>query len=208
MKATRIQFLGTLALVGGALQGCQPKPHVAIEPPSLRAAGGPTRTDDPAGSRAAFLAAYPVFMHPRCLNCHPIGNTPLQGDDSHPHAQEVQRGLDGKGLFGLKCATCHQWKNLPGDHMPPGHPEWHLPPAEMPMVFEGKSAAQLARQLKDPRQNGGKTLDEIVRHSAEDSLVATGWNPGDGRTKAPLTQAEFGRLMREWVDKGAAVPED
>ncbi len=42
-------------------------------------------------ARAAFLAAYPVFMHPRCLNCHPMAEAPLQGDDSHPHAQNVQR---------------------------------------------------------------------------------------------------------------------
>jgi len=76
------------------------------------------------------------------------------------------------------------------------------------MVFEGRTAAQLARQLKDPEQNGGKTLEEIVRHSAEDSLVATGWNPGDGRSKPPLTQEEFGRKMREWVEKGAAIPDE
>jgi hypothetical protein len=127
---------------------------------------------------------------------------------AHPHLQNVKRGPDGKGVYSMKCANCHQWKNLPGERMPPGHPEWHLPPAETPMVFEGRTAAQLARQLKDPEQNGGKTLEEIVRHSAEDSLVATGWNPGDGRSKPPLTQEEFGRKMREWVEKGAAIPDE
>ncbi len=90
--------------------------------------------------------------------------------------------------------------------MPPGHPEWHLPPANNRMVFEGKTPSELARQLKDPQQNGGRTLDEIVRHVAEDSLVATAWNPGEGRTKPSLTQQEAGRKLREWVDQGAAVP--
>jgi cytochrome c5 len=162
---------------------------------------------DEAASRAAFLAAYPVLMHPRCMNCHPKGDAPLQGDDSHIHAQNVRRGPDGKGLFAMKCANCHQLKNLPGPNMPPGHPEWHLPPANMPMVFEGKTPGQLARQLKDPKQNGGRTLEQIIHHSAEDSLVASAWNPGEGRSKPPLTQAEFGKKIREWIEKGAAIPE-
>jgi hypothetical protein len=29
----------------------------------------------------------------------------------------------------------------------------------MRMVFQGKTPAELARQLKDPKQNGGKTLE-------------------------------------------------
>src|SRR5258706_8791030 len=137
----------------------------------------PSAQRDDAGSRAAFLAAYPVFMHPRCMNCHPKGDMPLQGEDSHIHAQNVQRGPDGKGLYAMKCANCHQFKSLPGENMPPGHPAWHLPPVNMPMAFEGKTPAELAGQLKDPKQNGGRTLEQIIHHSAEDSLVATAWNP-------------------------------
>src|SRR5882672_10047720 len=90
--------------------------------------GATKHTPDEAASRAAFLDAYKVFMHPRCMNCHPAGNAPLQGDDSHLHAQNVQRGSDGKGLYALKCANCHQEKNLPGANMPPGNLTWHLPP--------------------------------------------------------------------------------
>src|SRR5688572_11603649 len=48
-------------------------------------------------SAQAFIKAYRVFMHPRCMNCHPVGDAPLQGDDSHIHAQNVTRGPDGKG---------------------------------------------------------------------------------------------------------------
>jgi hypothetical protein len=192
--------VGALVFVTQACQTKDAKPLVA----EIQTA--PTQRDD-AGARAAFLAAYPVFMHPRCMNCHPKGDAPLQGEDSHVHTQNVQRGSDGKGLFALKCANCHQFKNLPGENMPPGHPEWHLPPANMRMVFEGKTPGQLARQLKDPKQNGGKTLEQIIHHSAEDSLVATAWNPGGSRGKPPLTQAEFGRKIREWIEKGAAIPE-
>src|SRR6267378_8436126 len=60
---------------------------------------------DEAASRAAFLAAYPVLMHPRCMNCHPKGDAPLQGDDSHVHIQNVKRGTDGHGKYGMKCSA-------------------------------------------------------------------------------------------------------
>jgi mono/diheme cytochrome c family protein len=173
------------------------------EPVAAERAFGQARE---AESRAAFLAAYQVFMHPRCMNCHPRGDAPLQGDDSHVHMQNVQRGPDGKGLFAMKCANCHQLKTLRGENMPPGHPQWYLPPENMRMVFEGKTPAELARQLKDPRQNGGKTLEQIVHHVEEDSLVATAWSPGDGRSIPPLSQAEVGKKMREWLNKGAAIP--
>jgi hypothetical protein len=163
--------------------------------------------DEAAISRAAFLEAYKVLMHARCMNCHPKGDAPLQGDDSHRHVQNVQRGPAGKGQFALKCANCHQLTNLPGENMPPGNPNWHLPKPETPLVFEGKSPAELARQLKDPKQNGGKTLEQILHHVEEDKLVLWGWDPGDGRTKPPLTHAQFARKMREWIEKGAAVPE-
>jgi cytochrome c5 len=192
--------VGALLLI---TQACQTRrgERSAVEPQNVSA------QRDQAESRAAFLAAYTVLMHPRCMNCHPKGDAPLQGDDSHIHAQNVQRGPDGKGLFAMKCANCHQLKNLPGQNMPPGHPEWHLPPANMRMVFEGRTPAQLARQLIDPKQNGGKTLQQIIHHSAEDSLVATAWDPIGGRARPPLTQAEFGKKIREWIEKGAAIPE-
>ena len=41
---------------------------------------------------------------------------------------------------------------------------------------------------------------------AQDSLVACGWSPGAGRVAAPGTQAEFGALIKAWIDTGAACP--
>src|SRR4029077_3786176 len=137
----------------------------------------PAEKDD-AGARAAFLEVYKVLMHPRCLNCHPSGDAPLQGDDSHVHLQNVQRGEDGKGKYALKCANCHQDVNLPGANMPPGNPTWHLPRKDMPLVFQGKSPRELADQLKDPMRNGGKTLAQLAEHVTHDKLVLWGWEPG------------------------------
>lgn len=157
-------------------------------------------------ARAAFTEAYKVFMHPRCMNCHPDGNLPLQFDDNIPHAQRVQRGPEGKGVYGMKCSACHQLANLPGEHMPPGAPNWHLPPPEMPMVFQNRTPGQLARQLKDPKQNGGKTLEELLHHVSSDPLVLWGWNPGEGRSTPPLSHAAFVSKMEEWIKNGAADP--
>ena len=90
--------------------------------------------------------------------------------------------------------------------MPPGDPDWHLPPAIMKMVFQGKTPAQLAAQFKDQKQTG-KTLQQMLKHVEEDHLVInSGWNPGDGRTTPPLSHAEFAAKFREWIEKGAVIP--
>lgn len=158
-------------------------------------------------SRTAFLEAYEVFQHPRCKNCHPSGDSPLQFDDSVPHAMSVRRGEEGKGIVGMQCSACHQQDNWPGLNTPPGAPNWHLPPPDMLMVFEGKTPGELARQLKDPQQNGGHTLAEILHHVSADPLVLWGWDPGEGRSIPPLSHAEFVTLMESWIENGAVEPQ-
>jgi hypothetical protein len=77
---------------------------------------------DSVESATAFLEVYKVLMNPRCMNCHPAGDRPLQGEDSHIHIMNVQRGKDGHGVYALKCSNCHQPENVPGVHTPPGNP--------------------------------------------------------------------------------------
>ncbi len=169
-------------------------------------ASSPSKSE-PAAAQAAFNRAWTVFDSPRCRNCHPSGDAPLQGDDGHVHVQDVKRGANGKGVYGMKCSTCHQVANLPGDNMPPGNPKWSLPPANMKMVIQGETAGQFCRHLKDPAQNGHRTLAQIIEHVSSDELVGWGWNPGDGRTLPPLNRAEFVASMKAWVDNGAACPQ-
>jgi mono/diheme cytochrome c family protein len=208
---SRVKRIVTSLLVAAAFcLGALVYPHCS-EPGTASGAApvvaGAAAQKDAEESRAAFLDVYKVLMHPRCMNCHPSGDAPLQGDDSHPHLQNVQRGEDGKGKYALKCANCHQDTNLPGENMPPGNPNWHLPKKDMPLVFQGKSPRELADQLKDPKRNGGKTLAQLLDHVEHDKLVLWGWQPGDGPTKPPLSHAEFAKKFREWVEKGAASPE-
>jgi len=160
---------------------------------------------DSVTSVKAFEKVYAVLMSPRCMNCHPAGNVPLQGDDSHLHAMLPKRGTDGKGLYAMKCANCHQPSNTPGQHTPPGNPNWHLPPANMKMVFQGRSPQQLAKQLVDPKQNGNKDIKKLIEH-ADDGLVLAGWSPGEGRTLPPLSHAEFKKAWITWLTTGAFAP--
>lgn len=160
---------------------------------------------DSVASVKAFKQVYAVLMSPRCMNCHPKGDVPLQGDDSHLHTMLPRRGKDGKGVYAMKCSNCHQPTNTPGKHTPPGNPEWHLPPADMRMVFEGRTPRQLAQQLLDPNQNGHKDMKKLIEH-ADDGLVKAGWNPGEGRTLPPMSHAAFKKAWLTWLGTGAFAP--
>ncbi len=105
----------------------------------------------------------------------------------------------------MKCSTCHQEHNLPGVHTPPGAPEWKLPPPETPMIWEGLSDRQLCELLKDPKQNGHRSVQEIVEHMSS-PLVLWGWHPGEGRSPIPMPVGEFLARVKDWAAKGAACP--
>ena len=154
-------------------------------------------------ARALFVEAGRVLQHPRCLNCHPVGERPTQGDDRHPHSPLVVRGSDDKGAVGMRCTTCHQNANYEQSRVP-GHPLWHVAPKSM--AWQTKSLGQICEQIKDPRRNGGKTLAAIQEHMAHDSLVGWAWMPGGNREPAPGTQAQLGALIAAWIQSGAACP--
>ena len=155
---------------------------------------------------ASWETVYRVLQHPRCMNCHPAGDTPLVGDDSQPHPQNVQRGTLGVGLFAMRCNACHQEQNTAGAHLPPGAPRWQLPTRGMPLVFQGRSSRELAEQLRDPKRNSGKTPAQLLEHVTHDPLVLWGWAPGTGRAPVPVPHEEFVKAMKVWVDSGCALP--
>jgi hypothetical protein len=205
MRRFALGALGLLALAGIAT--AQQPPRATLPPVAegqLRpAAAFNAIPDQRARSLALFEEAGKVIQSPRCVNCHPAGNRPLQTDQGRPHQPLVVRGEDGHGAPGMPCATCHGAANYDPARVP-GHPMWHLAPIEM--AWQGKSLGQICEQIKDPARNGGKDMPALLHHMAEDSLVGWGWNPGGGRTPAPGTQAEFGALLRAWAETGAACP--
>lgn len=192
------------AVIGAALANQVPMNVAKNKHAGPRPAGAATQRDDAAAAEA-FQSMVPVLHHPRCMNCHSSGDFPRQGDDSHRHTMNVRRGLHGNGVAGMRCSTCHQDFNLEGLHVPPGAPEWHLPSPDMPMIWEGLSNRQLCELFKDPRQNGNRTVDEIVEHM-NTPLVLWGWKPGEGRTPIPIPKTEFLANAKAWAAKGAACP--
>src|SRR5579871_659928 len=102
-------------------------------------------------SRAIFTEIAKVLTGPRCMNCHPAGDHPLQGDDHHVHQPAAARGPGDSGVPGLPCASCHTDRNftLPVGEASylsiPGHPRWGLAPLEM--AWEGKTFGDICRQL-------------------------------------------------------------
>jgi hypothetical protein len=95
----------TISLVGAS---CAPLLLVfgtdtaaAQNPNELRSPSEFSGIQDPqTRSRALFTEAAKVIMNPRCMNCHPATDSPLQGNDQHIHMPPVTRGDNGVGVAG------------------------------------------------------------------------------------------------------------
>jgi hypothetical protein len=186
-------------------QTAEPQEGGGLRDPSAFAAVG----DQAARSRALFTEAAKVITSPRCMNCHPAGDRPTQGNDMHVHMPPVTRGDAGLGVPGNTCSACHTEHNFTLEERTsyrsiPGHVRWGMAPIEM--AWQGKSLGQICLQLKDPQRNGGRDLARLHEHAAGDDLVAWGWRPGEGRDPAPGTQQLFGALVQAWIDTGAQCP--
>jgi hypothetical protein len=159
--------------------------------------------DEAARSAAIFTELGKVLTHPRCLNCHPAGDRPRQGDMARLHQPPVERGADGFGLPAMRCPICHLQANFDPAAMP-GNPNWHLAPREM--GWEGRTLGEICAQIKDPARNGNRSVDALIEHIGEDHLVGWAWAPGYGRQPAPGTQKQAGALVEAWVKTGAKCP--
>ncbi len=160
-------------------------------------------------AKEAYDKMMQALTHKRCLNCHPSGDRPRQGEDSHYHYFGVSRGEEGHGVAALQCSTCHQTENNNYSGVP-GAPHWHLAPSSM--AWEGLSRAEIAESILDPERNGGRSLEEIVKHMTEDALVLWAWEPGvnangEAREKPPVSKEEFIQAVKDWAAAGAPIPE-
>jgi hypothetical protein len=193
-----LAFVAALALPANALTAYA----VSIVPSgNLASVESFSSISEPTARSAAYFTELgKVLTNPRCLNCHPAGDRPRQGDTERLHQPPVERGADGFGLPAMRCPICHQAANFdPGGA--PGNPIWHLAPREM--AWEGKTLGEICAQIKDPARNGNRTLESLVEHIGEDHLVGWAWAPGRGRKPAPGTQKQAGALVDAWVKSGA-----
>lgn len=171
--------------------------------------GGCTMTHGPPKSSSAATAApqfgeiAAVLRSPRCINCHPSGNSPRQGDEQRIHDYRVTRGPDNRGAPGMSCSSCHQEENQSVSGVP-GAPHWQLAP--LSMAWEGLSDAQLCRVITNPQTNGGRSLEQLTHHMNDDALVRWAFNPGAKRTPPPVSLEQFQQLVRGWASSGALCP--
>jgi hypothetical protein len=99
-------FLGaTIVLFTGAVLCAEQTniDHHELRPPESFA----QILDQKQRSVALFKEAAKVITNPRCVNCHPAGDRPSQGDDGHPHLPLVVRGPAGMGALTMQCTNCH-----------------------------------------------------------------------------------------------------
>ncbi|MEO0472103.1 MAG: hypothetical protein AAF206_20930 [Bacteroidota bacterium] len=151
-----------------------------------------------------------VLTHKRCVNCHPAGDQPRQGEDSHLHNFGVRRGADNHGVVSLRCEGCHQSENNNFSGVP-GAPEWSVAPKSM--YWEGLSRVEIAQSMLDPKRNGGRSLDDLVHHLTEHELVLWAWEPGvdaegNPREKPPVPVDEYIAAVKAWAAAGAQIPEE
>jgi len=159
----------------------------------------------PAPGPSLFEPIASVVMHPRCINCHQ-DQSPRQTDSKVLHQPLVVRGTDGHGAPSQQCQTCHQATNT-ADGFVPGVATWHLAPVSM--LWEGRTAAQICQQMKDPRRNGGhRSGEDVIQHMKTDPLVLWAWAPGGGRTSPPLSHEQLVASLEAWVSAGMPCPED
>jgi hypothetical protein len=207
----RVSSIVSLLFASALTAAFFPLPVAAQSPAPLRSPASFSDIADPASrSKAMFGEVAKVITGPRCMNCHPAGDHPLQGSDHHTHRPEVKRGPENNGVPGLPCASCHTEHNFvltTGEasyQSIPGHQRWGLAPIEM--AWEGKSIGDICRQIKDPARNGGRDLKLLQEHVAHDDLVGWAWHPGAGREPAPGSQEQLGELVKAWIESGAECP--
>lgn len=164
----------------------------------------PTPTETDPAALQTWQQIVTVLQHPRCLNCHQV-DSPLQGDDGHPHIPPVVRGEDNMGTVAMRCTNCHSEQGNNPSSGVPGAPHWSLAP--LSMNWAGLSSAELCQQLIDPERNGGRTPAELVKHMGEDKLVLWGWQPGGDREPVPLAHEQFMQVLKAWVAAGTPCPE-
>ncbi len=175
--------------------------HIGSLRPELPPIEQPEVTASKDDGLAAFADIYAVATHPRCMNCHPDGDAPLQTDASIPHVMGVTRFSP---LDGLHCSTCHAPQGVGTGlaPLPPADPIWSMPPRAM--AFQDRSPAELCAQLKDRAVNGGRGHIGLTQHIAEDHLLQTSWH--SGRTAPPIEHAELVERFETWGAAGGPCP--
>ncbi len=146
-------------------------------------------------SLKAFETVMAVLKDPRCINCHPVGDRPMQGDDNRLHGFGVERERN--------CNACHGEENKIRPDIP-GAPHWALAPRSM--GWYGLSDVEIGKRLLDMEMNRNRTPADLVHHMTNDALVLWGWQPGVSRKPVQVPFDEFELALHTWLENGAHIP--
>src|SRR5258708_18183932 len=111
-----------------------------VGPAAAQAPGPAITAESKLEGARLYLQIHQVLTHPRCLNCHPKGDSPKQGAERRIHTPPITRGTHDNGPAGLQCATCHRQANYAASGVP-GAPNWHLAP--LAMAWADKTPGEL-----------------------------------------------------------------
>jgi hypothetical protein len=175
---------------------------LAVVAATLAAASLAPRT--PAGAPPLFTPIATVLLHPRCMNCHSVGEASRGSQGRLRHDRLVAAAAAAQGTTALPCASCHQAANS-ADGAVPGARNWRAAPASM--GWDGLSPRQICEAIKDPSKNGNRrTLDAVIDHMRIAPLVLWSWNPGAGREVPPVSHDAFVHDLEAWAAAGAPCP--
>ena len=198
---------------------------VAVSSPLLYAADGETKINPPAAGTVteeqglqAWSRVYEVASHPRCANCHtgesdrPMWSGPAYGK-TRPHGMNIRAGASRIGAEHLLCSTCHtttsevkEQANDTAHAAPKVAMAWRLAPPEADWF--GRTSRQICEQLRDPKQNGDRTMLELAEHLDHDLILHWAWNPGGGREPAPYSLHEHIDDLLIWGVAGFPCPSE
>ncbi len=168
-----------------------------------------------ADSKSDALAAFKTFPCKRFCRIRAVVRTatsraiaPLQFDEGSRACDEREtrrrwERRSGTAVRNVVMARRIRPPHTGDSHVPPGAPNWHLPPTDKKMVFVGLSSADLCRRLKDMHRNNGRDLPALIEHVDHDKLVLWGWNPGEGRRPVSVPHDEFVAAFKTWAAAGA-----
>ena len=161
-------------------------------------------------SRALFNEVAKVVTHPRCMNCHPAGEHPTQGNDQHEHMPPTCAARPASASPGVLLGLPHREELHAGRHRRDATRAFRAIRAGSSRRSRWRGrASRSARSASSSRTRSAtaaRSLALLHEHFAKDDLVAWGWAPGEGREPAPGTQQQLGELAQAWIDTGAECP--
>ena len=160
----------------------------------------------------AFGEMMPVFLHPRCLNCH--GGLDVYSDE-HPGASAIADGLDltlltrelRDAVSRKECEDCHD--NIERKDHPSRKGGWMIP--NPPVFFvdkkgNPKSTEELCLQMKGMEETPDSFKSHITKDHNTIQFIKAGFagdralgDSGLTEPKPPGTQAALAAKASKWV---------